>query len=43
MTIFIGYELVQVRVINWSKIGVQKKQANLDQLITTDICARAFV
>ena len=31
--------MVQVRVIKWSKFGVQKK-ANLDQLITIKICAR---
>ena len=37
-TIFNGYELVRVRVINWSKFRVQKK-ANLDQLITIKICA----
>ena len=42
MTIFNGYELVQVRVIGWSKFGVQK-QASLDQLITIKICARNFL
>ena len=39
LTIFNGYYLVQVSVIIWSKFGVPKK-ANLDQIITTKVCAR---
>ena len=41
MTILNGYKLVQVRALNWSELGVQKK-ANLDQLIAIKICERLF-
>ena len=41
MTIFNGHYLVQIRVVIWSKFGVQK-MPNLDQIITITSVARSF-